>query len=126
MILLGLEVHLVCFLLVVLAIAMVVLGGMVNYFETFLPTVLNEAFRYGKASRGRPSFWMIRLIQVRKKRFIHFYAFAIALATAVLVLEFTVYVLEIPAPSWIIDFLDFCGTQSRYLGTTHKQVRHDL
>ena len=122
MILLGLEVHLVWFLLVVLAIAMVILGGAVNYFETFVPTVLNEAFRYGKASRGRPSFWMVRLIQVRKERFIHFYAFAIALATAVLVCEFTVYVLEIPAPSWVIDFLDFCGTTSRYFDAREFEV----
>ena len=52
-------------------------------------------------------------MQVRKKRFLHFYAFAIALATAVFVLELTVYVLEIPAPSWIIEFLDFCGTRKR-------------
>ena len=63
MILLGLEVHLVWTLLTVLSITMVVLGGMVNYFETFLPTALNEAFRYGKASRGRPSHWLLRLIQ---------------------------------------------------------------
>ena len=53
------------------------------------------------------------LMKVRKKRFLHFYAFAIALATAVFVLELTVYVLEIPAPSWIVAFLDFCGTQNR-------------
>ena len=63
MILLGLEVHLLWTLLTVLSITMVVLGGMVNYLETFLPTSLNEAFRYGKASRGRPSHWLLRLIQ---------------------------------------------------------------
>ena len=63
MILLGLEVHLVWSLLTVLSVTMVILGGMVNYFETFLPTALNEAFRYGKASRGRPSYWPLRLIQ---------------------------------------------------------------
>ena len=53
-------------------------------------------------------------MQVRKKRFLHFYAFAIALATAVFVLELTVYVLEIPVPSWIVELLDFCGTRKRY------------
>ena len=53
------------------------------------------------------------MMQVRKKRFLHFYAFAIVLATAVFVLELTVYVLEIPAPTWIVEFLDFCGTQKR-------------
>ena len=64
MILLGLEVHLVWTLLALLSVTMVLLGGMVNYFETFVPATLNEAFRYGKASRGRPSHWLLRLIQV--------------------------------------------------------------
>ena len=64
MILLGLEVHLVWTLLALLSVTMVLLGGMVNYAETFIPTALNEAFRYGKASRGRPSHWLLRLIQV--------------------------------------------------------------
>ena len=64
MILLGLEVHLVWTLLTILSVTMVVLGGMVNYFETFLPTALNETFRYGKTSRGRPSHWLLGLIQV--------------------------------------------------------------
>jgi 3-oxo-5-alpha-steroid 4-dehydrogenase 3 len=110
MLLFGVEVHLVWTILTVFSLAMVILGGMVNYFETFLPTFLGEAFRYGKTSRGPTTHTLLRLVQVPKSYFLHFYVFAIVYVTTLWVIVCTVYLLQIPAPSWMVHFLDFCGT----------------
>ncbi len=111
----GLEIHLVWTLISLLIIVVVLLGTAVNYFETFLPSVLSDTIRYGKhlrpaeSSSSRP----IVLIQLPKSYFLHFYLFGIVYGTSLWVAVCTVYLLEIPAPSWLIAFLDFCGTSSR-------------
>ncbi|PSN49004.1 Polyprenol reductase [Blattella germanica] len=90
----------------------VIMGGLINNIETYLPVFLTQTFRHGKfAYRGTPS--PIKIIEVPKSWFRHFYVFSSIYSTCSLVLALGVYCLSWEIPSWIATSLDLLTSNNR-------------
>ncbi|KAJ4447107.1 hypothetical protein ANN_09107 [Periplaneta americana] len=95
-----------------MTIFVVVTGCLINNIEKRLPVFIRQTLRHGKyAYRGRPS--RIKVIEVPKSWFRHFYVFASVYSTLCLVLTFGMYFLSWELPSWMISLLDFLASSNR-------------
>lgn len=118
---LGHDVNLIWAILLFFTAFMLVFGGLVNYLEAFLPPIITQAFKYGKTAT-QSTHGIIKAIQLPKAYFLHFYVFAVIYIPALLYISVSVYLLESPAPKWLMSGLDFCCTAQRISGTGAESV----
>lgn len=91
-------------------LVIVILGGLINVVEPYLPSFIKQTFRYGKfAHKGKQNVYVHKL-EVPKSWFKHFYAFAAIYALIAVYLITHVYILRFPVPEMVQKFLSFfCG-----------------
>ena len=87
-----------------------ILGSMINYLENYIPVFVSQTFRYGKfAYKGKPS--KLKVIEVPKSWFKHFYVFASIYCVCALYFAIDVYLYDAKPPKWLLSYLDFlCGS----------------
>ncbi|XP_063222729.1 polyprenol reductase [Bacillus rossius redtenbacheri] len=91
---------------------MIIGGGLMNNIEHFLPVFFTQTFRYGKfAYRGKPS--SLKLIEVPKRWFKHFYVFGAVYTTLAMATAFYVYFLSGTSPSYLSALLDLLTSRDR-------------
>ena len=106
------EVNLLWTILSILCTLITFFGYLVNYWETFVPGIVNDAFRYGKTSR-RFNQW-IGIIEVPKSWFTHFYVFGAVWIGIWWIAAFNVYFLGGQAPNFLLEV--------RYESLSYKKV----
>ncbi|RZF43220.1 hypothetical protein LSTR_LSTR009024 [Laodelphax striatellus] len=95
----------------------VIVGGLINSYEKFLPVFIIESFRYGKFSYcGKESG--LKPIEVPKRWFQHFYIVSSLLSISSLILMFRIILLGEEAPYALIRFLDLIATSNRKAGVS--------
>jgi len=115
MIIAGYDVNLIWGVLVFMTTFLTLGGCLVTTFlEKVTPQWFIDTFRYGKTSKeGSCVNPLVRLIQIPKSTFGHFYVFASILMPSLLYLVLHVYLFGIELPNWMIHGLDFLATRSR-------------
>lgn len=100
-------------LLLSMTFVIVIFGSLINWFEPYLPTFLPQTFRYGKfAYTGKPS--NLKVIEVPKSWFKHFYVFASLYSLFALHLVIDVYLYGAKPPNSLLQYLEFlCGTSRK-------------
>ena len=101
MIINGIEVNLIWLLLIICCFSLTGFGYIVNYCESWLPKILNDTFRYGKASRGQSQ--LVKKVEVPKYWFYHFYVFASIWTGFMWIIMIDVYFLRRLTPNWILQ-----------------------
>jgi len=109
------DVNLIWALLVLMTVFLTIGGSLVTtVLEQFTPQWFIDCFRYGKTSEeGASVNFLVRLIQIPKAAFGHFYVFAGVLMPSLLYLVLHVYLFGIELPNWMIYGLDFLATKER-------------
>ncbi len=110
---LGHELNLLWLTLLGMTVAVTLGGIFVNYLETFVPSELNELFRFGKTRRGGEKNRLLKVLEVPKDWFSHFYVFSVAHASLWWCLCARVFLLGLPAPDWVVEALDFAASSDR-------------
>ena len=106
--LMGVEVNLVWFILIFFTIYMVIFSFLINVLEPFTPKIICDAFGYGKTTNANLSKF-VRMIQVPKSYFKHFYIFAVLLMGFLFILCIRILIFEENLPTWMKDFFKwFC------------------
>jgi len=109
------DVNLIWVLLLFMTVFLTIGGSLVTtYLEQFIPQWFIDTFRYGKTSKeGAVVNPLVKLIQIPKSAFGHFYVFAGILMPSLLYLVLHVYLFGIELPNWMIHGLDFLATRGR-------------
>ncbi|XP_068086501.1 polyprenol reductase-like [Anabrus simplex] len=90
----------------------VIVSGLVNTVEQYLPAYLSQSFRYGKfAYQGRSP--RIKPIEVPKRWFQHFYVFAAINALTATLVVFMAYFLGRRPHPWLLFMLDLLASHDR-------------
>jgi 3-oxo-5-alpha-steroid 4-dehydrogenase 3 / polyprenol reductase len=111
---------LVDFIFINFIITMLVLGNLVIFFESYIPTSIAQSFRYGKhAVKGKTDKFVSKL-EIPKSCFKHFYLYAFVWSIFLWTVTFNAYFRGVSPPRIVILFLDVvCGknrlAQSEYL-----------
>ena len=119
--LMGLEINLVWLVLIFFTIYMVIFSFMINVLEPLTPKIISDAFGYGKTTNANLNR-LVRLIQVPKAWFLHFYIFAVFFMAFLLSMVIKVVVLSEDLPQYMSIFLDFFTNESRIAGTTPEGI----
>lgn len=93
-------------------VTITILGGLVNFIEPYLPTIITQTFRYGKhAHKGTPNR-LAQMCEIPKSYFRHFYVFALFWSVSVWSVVARTYLSGNPVSQVIIWFLDIlCGSE---------------
>ncbi|XP_023704176.1 polyprenol reductase [Cryptotermes secundus] len=95
-----------------MTIFVVVMGCLINNIEKYMPVFLTQTFRHGKfAYQGKPS--QLKIIEVPKSWFRHFYVFASVYTTLSLILTFGIYFLSWELSPWLVTLLDLLASSNR-------------
>ena len=117
------NVNLIWFALGFFTVWMIIFGGLVNSaFESHVPKLFSDAFRYGKTARSGSSNILVRSIELPKSYFLHFYIFASLYIPFLLYLCVDVYIFRNEAPSWTTNALDKLCTTGRPNSATPEGV----
>lgn len=116
--LLGEEINLIWVLLGFISVFIIFFGGLVNYWATFLPKFVHDVFRYGKTHKSDNRNSLIQMIEIPKHYYSHYYIFTLLYGSILWFLAIGVYFLEVPAPQFVLSFLDFVGTVNRSESTS--------
>lgn len=93
-----------------IAFNVLIIGGLINFFEPHLPSIIVHTFRYGKFAHHGPS--VTKAIEVPKSSFRHFYALAIVLFSVTSTTVVQIYYTTFHVTPWIISVLDMlCGVE---------------
>lgn len=113
--LMGYDVNLIWSVLVFFTF-MVTVGGSLamTFLERFMPKWFAECYKYGKSSGPVESgnAW-VKMVQVPKSYFAHFYIYAAALHSALLFVVLNVYMYGVELPDWMFHAFDFLATKGR-------------
>ncbi|XP_066992096.2 polyprenol reductase isoform X3 [Anabrus simplex] len=95
-----------------MTVVIVILGGLMNTVEQYLPAFLAQTFRYGKfAYQGRSP--RIKPIEVPKRWFRHFYVFAAINTLSATLLAFMAYFFGRRPHPWLLFMLDLLASRDR-------------
>lgn len=108
------EVNLINILFLQLTFVIVVLGSLMSMIEHKLPDSIRQMFRYGKhAHKGDPDR-LIKLIELPKSWFSHFYVFAIFWSWFWFILTTSVYFYGYQPNKLLLNYLDLsCGSDRK-------------
>lgn len=98
-----------CFF-VIITFSMVILGALMNHFESYLPVFIKKTFRYGKFASNEKS-QLVQSVEFPKSYFRHFYVIATFIYCPIFLKEtIFVYLLNREVDDWFKTLLDFsCG-----------------
>jgi len=116
------DLHLVHFILGVFTIIMVVFNGIIEHFEQSLPQFIVEAFRYGKTLNGPVQTKLVRLIQVPKSWFLHFYIFSSIYSPFILYQAYSSYMRNTEVPATYLTALDVVCTENRSPSASKENI----
>lgn len=110
------ELNLLKLLFALMTIFIVIVGNLLNFFEERLPVFVVQTFRYGKFSyNGRSS---LKVIEVPKRWFRHFYVFATLYGFYALYWAVDVYLYQAKPSDSLLSYLDIlAGSNRRTTGT---------
>lgn len=105
-----------------LTLAIVILGSLVNSLEKYLPKFLVQSFRYGKFALDSRYSTFVAHLEVPKRYFQHFYIFSSALSSLAFYLCYRTYVLGHEVSPVIVSWLDLLGGARRQANTSATSV----
>jgi len=117
----GHEINLIWSVLAFFSIYMVIFSFLINLLEPYTPKILSDTFGYGKTTNENLNV-IVRLIQVPKSYFFHFYIFAVILMGLMLIQTFKVAMFGHPVPVWLEQTLNFLCFESASSSTTPEAV----
>jgi len=114
MILFGHDVNLIWALLTFMTLVLTVGGTLVmSFLKRFTPAWFVDTYMYGKAGTESASNPLVKLTQIPKSYFTHFYVYAVLLHTVLLYLVLNVYLIGVELPDWMLHGLDWVATKDR-------------
>lgn len=119
--LMGFEINVVWTVLIFFTVYMSIFSFMINVLEPITPKIISDAFGYGKTTNSNLN-GLVRLIQVPKSWFLHFYIFAVIFMAFLLSMVLKVVVWGQTLPAYMSTFMDFFTTESRMTGTTPEGI----
>eukprot|EP00096_Caligus_rogercresseyi_P006314 TRINITY_DN2265_c0_g1_i1.p1 TRINITY_DN2265_c0_g1~~TRINITY_DN2265_c0_g1_i1.p1 ORF type:complete len:335 (-),score=52.89 TRINITY_DN2265_c0_g1_i1:166-1170(-) len=127
--LLGIEVNLIWGMLWFYSLWMIGFGVFVLYFESRLPRMFRDAFKYGKTLGKGESHSIVKWIQVPKAYFGHFYIFASLYILSIIGICLNIYLKPLSSrrgvegsPEWVKEALDFIGGSGRRMSSDVESV----
>ncbi|KAL5292509.1 SRD5A3.2 family protein [Megaselia abdita] len=109
----SLNINLIDFMFINFSLLIVFAGALINFLEPHLPLFITQSFRYGKHESKGEKNEFIRLLEVPKAWFKHFYVFALGWSVFALYLTIKGIILKSSAPDFVLDALDFLGGSSQ-------------
>ncbi|XP_076345045.1 polyprenal reductase [Tachypleus tridentatus] len=89
-------------------------GILVLYFPIYVPHILRSFFKYGKAAEPYEKYRFLRVLELPKSWFLHFYIFASILYSLVAWMIYSVYFQKKQVPHFVLDLLHiFAGPNQR-------------
>ncbi|KAI5695612.1 hypothetical protein M8J75_000838 [Diaphorina citri] len=105
-----------------LTLAIVIVGSLINSLEKHLPKCLIQSFRYGKFALDIRHSTFVAHLEVPKRYFQHFYIFSSLLSTMAFYLCVKTYVLGYEVSPSVMSFLDLLGGSQRRATTSATSV----
>lgn len=96
------------FYLTIIAVT-ALLGNLINFAEPYLPVIVIQTIRFGKHSYSGPKNFLVRLLEVPKSWYKHFYVFALVWSLLGLVLSVCSAADLAPVPENVLVFFDVVG-----------------
>lgn len=108
------DINFIDLIFILFTVFIVLIGSLVNIIENYVPTAIVQSFRYGKHSYNGVPNKLVKLCEVPKSYFKHFYIFSGLWSTWILYLGINIYFRGEQAPEYFIKFIDIlCGSHRK-------------